>query len=171
MELKSGSYYLSREREVVGPMERNYQSFKAGGRNYKADGSWIGYLHKYDLIKEVDSKGNPLAHETLKAPSAVWGEWKIWNGGKCPTDESTLVQAQQRDVTRVFAELCPGYYAKCFTWEHEGRRKDIIAYRVKAIPIITKKEVLVASGGYNRYISLEVVDGVVPDLLIKGSDW
>lgn len=44
-------------------------------------------------------------------------------------------------------------------------------WRLRKAPIITKKEVLVASGGYNRYFTLEVVDGVVPDLLIKGSDW
>jgi len=85
-----------------------------------------------------------LAHETLKTPLAVWGDWQITKSKEGLSTEQTQIQY-----------LPDGFFA----------------YRVKRPPIITKKEVLVASGGYNRYITLEVVDGVIPDLLIKGSDW
>ena len=144
MQLKVGSYYLSLEGKVVGPMVANHHAvykFKGCGRYYLSNGYLIKNGGSYDLIEEVDSKGQPLAHETL-APTK-WGEWVV----------------TKHPATVPFG-------AQTFSLPDGAT-----AYRTKKAPIITRKEVLVASGGYNRYFSLEVVDGVVPDLLIKGSEW
>lgn len=52
-------------------------------------------------------------------------EWIEWNGGKCPVDGKTVVEARLRG-----GEITAAKSARSFGWENEYLSFDIVAYRV-----------------------------------------
>lgn len=147
MQLKVGSYYLSREGRLVGPAQRHSGygafAFKASSRYYRPDGRWAPDTieHRLDLVKEVDKYGNPLAHEMLKQ-EGKWGDWVVAASiFCCPADSETVQLPDGKAV-----------------------------YRVKKAPIIITQHVSVTCQGKTTVHHVPVIDGVVQDLLIKGKD-
>jgi hypothetical protein len=56
-----------------------------------------------------------------------FGFWKIWNGGKCPTDKP--VQVQLRTDDRERAEQRPVAPGPEWEWQVDGWLGDIVSYR------------------------------------------
>jgi hypothetical protein len=52
-------------------------------------------------------------------------DWIEHNGGECPVDAHTLVKVRFRDGI-----VCHACQAFAFTWVHNGKASDIVAYRI-----------------------------------------
>lgn len=52
------------------------------------------------------------------------GEWIVWVGGECPVADHVKVEYQLRGGAKGSEP------ARRLDWQHEGKRHDIIAYRI-----------------------------------------
>jgi hypothetical protein len=66
-----------------------------------------------------------------RKPAVAEPEWIEWNGGNCPIEKGTMIQAEFRNGARTEMHPCSGIDTE---WKHYKLYSDIIAYRIGGKP-------------------------------------
>jgi len=73
---------------------------------------------------ELHLQAYRIALPILEQQERGEGDWIVWVGGECPVADHVKVEYQLRGGAKGSEP------ARLLDWQHEGKRHDIIAYRI-----------------------------------------